>query len=216
MTGIIPPHAGQPVTSVGPALGAGRVVVIAAHGRGASPGSILELAPMIGNPQVTFLAPAAAGNAWYPNWFMAPLDDNEPGLTSAIGVLHALIGDAVAHGIPTERIVLMGFSQGASLASTALVQRPARYGGLLAYSGALCGPPGTRWNATGDFAGMPAFFGCSDTDQYIPEPRVQESAAHFARMKAAVTTRIYPGMAHTINDDELTFGRELLAALAAA
>ena len=215
MAGAVAPHAGQPVVTMGAPLGAGRVVVIAVHGRGAAPGNILDLAPAIGNAHVTFLAPAAAGGTWYPKGFMAPVAENEPGITSAISVVHTLIDDAVAHGVPAERIVLMGFSQGACLSVTAAQRRPARYGGVLVYSGGLIGPPGVHWDADGDFAGTPVFLGCSDVDGHIPADRVRESATHLEQMGAAVMLRLYPGMGHTINDDEVVFGRELLATLAA-
>lgn len=215
MAGAVAPHTRQPVVTMGVPLGEGRVVVIAVHGRGATPANILDLAPAIGNASVTFLAPAAHGGTWYPKGFMAPIEENEPGITSAISVIHALIDDALAHGVPSERIVLMGFSQGACLASTAAQRRPARYGGVLVYSGGLIGPPGAQWDLHGDFAGTPVFLGCSDVDGHIPADRVRESAAHLEQMGAAVTLRLYPGMEHTINDDEIAFGRTLLASLAA-
>lgn len=215
MAGAIAPHAGQRVVTMGAPLGEGRVVVIAVHGRGATPANILDLAPAIGNERVTFLAPAALGGSWYPKGFMAPIGENEPGISSAISVVHGLIDEAVAHGVPTECIVLMGFSQGACLASTAAQRRPARYGGVLVYSGGLIGPPGVSWSADGDFAGSPIFLGCSDVDGHIPAERVRESAAHLERMSAAVTLRLYPGMGHAINDEEIAVGRDLLAELAA-
>lgn len=214
MAGAAAPHEGQPVVTMGAPLGEGRVVVIAVHGRGAGPANILDLAPAIGNARVTFLAPAASGGAWYPKGFMAPIGENEPGITSAIAVVHSLIDEAVAHGVPTERIVLMGFSQGACLASTAAQRRPARYGGVLVYSGGLIGPPGAVWSADDGFAGTPIFLGCGDVDGHIPADRVRESAAHLGQMGAAVSLRLYPGMGHTINDDEVAFGRELIASLA--
>jgi predicted esterase len=214
MPGAVAPHAGQPVATMGAPLGEGRVVVIAVHGRGATPANILDLAPAIGNAHVTFLAPAALGGTWYPAGFMAPIEENEPGITSAISVVHALIDDAVAHGVPAERIVLMGFSQGACLSVTAAQRRPARYGGVLVYSGGLIGKPGTVWSTEGDFGGTPVFLGCSDVDGHIPAGRVRESAAHLATMGAVVTLRLYSGMGHTINDDEVAFGRDLLAGFA--
>jgi predicted esterase len=215
MAVAVAPHAGQLVVTMGAPLGEGRVVVIAVHGRCATPGNILDLAPTIGNAHVTFLAPAAAGGTWYPKGFMAPVAENEPGITSAIAVVHSLIDEAVAHGVPAGRIVLMGFSQGACLSVTAAQRRPVPCGGVLVYSGGLIGPPGTRWSTEGDFGGTPIFFGCSDVDAHIPAARVRESATHLEQMGAAVTLRLYPGMGHTINDDEVEFGRELLRTLAA-
>jgi len=214
MAQSLAPHAGQPVVTLGAPLGAARVVVIALHGRNAAPRNILDLAPAIGNDRVTFVAPAAAGGSWYPLSFLSPIEANEPGITSGIAVIHGLIDDAIAAGVHAERIVLLGFSQGACLAATAAQRRPARYGGALVFSGGLIGPPGTAWNETGHFGGTPVFLGCSDVDGHIPAERVRESAALFERMGANVTMRLYPGMGHLVNEEEVAFARDLLAALA--
>jgi predicted esterase len=210
----IAPHAGQPVLRGGAPLAAARAAVIMIHGRGAGPRNILDLVPLIGHPNAACLAPAAAGGTWYPQSFMAPVAQNEPGITSGISVVHALIDEVVAAGIPAERIVLLGFSQGACLACTAAQRRPERYGGVIVFSGGLIGPPGTIWSETGPFRSTPVFFGCSDQDSHVPEARVRESGAVFQRMGALVTTRIYPGMGHLVNEDEAGFARELLAHLA--
>jgi phospholipase/carboxylesterase len=214
MPPLLPPHGGQPVITRGRPLGQGRAVVIMIHGRNAGPQNILELASALDHPEVTYLAPSAAGGTWYPMSFMAPTAQNEPGISSAIAVVHGLIDGAVASGVPTERIVLLGFSQGACVASTAAQRRPAPYGGVLVYSGGLIGPPGTVWNEEGRLGGTPVLFGCSDRDPHIPEERVRASAQVCERMGAAVTTRIYPGMGHVVNEDEIVFARDLLAAVA--
>ena len=214
MTAPLPPHAGQPVVMRGQALADARAAVILVHGRGASPQSILELASAIPHADVAYLAPGASGGTWYPMSFMAPTAANEPGISSGISVVHALIDQVVAAGIPEERIVLLGFSQGACLASTSAQRRPRRFGGVIVFSGGLIGPPGTPWSSEGDFAGTPIFLGCSDTDAHIPEPRVRESAAHLEGMGAEVTCRIYPGMGHLVNEDEIAFARELVERVA--
>jgi predicted esterase len=188
--------------------------MIMVHGRGAGPANILDLVPHLGHPGVAYLAPSASGSTWYPKSFMAPIEDNEPGISSGISVIHALIDEIGAAGIGAERTVLLGFSQGACLTSTAAQRRPARYGGLIVFSGGLIGPPGTVWSEGGDFASTPTFFGCSDVDSHVPASRVRESAAVFERMGARVTTRIYPGMGHLVNEDELAFARDVLAELA--
>ena len=189
--------------------------MIMVHGRNAGPGNILDLADHLHHPDFTYLAPAAAGGTWYPFSFMAETEKNEPGISSGIAVVHSLIDDAVSHGIPTERVMLLGFSQGACLACTAAYRRPAKYGGVIAYSGALIGPPGTRFESRGSLAGTPAFFGCSDIDSHSPRERVSESAAAFERAGAIVTERIYPGMGHTIVRDELDFTRDLMESVVA-
>jgi predicted esterase len=215
VTTEVAPHAGQPIERAGVALDVARAAVIMIHGRGAGPRNILDLVPLIGQSGVTYLAPAARGGTWYPKSFMAPIEENEPGISSGIAVVHRLIDEITSAGIPTERILLLGFSQGGCLTCTAAQRRPDRYGGVVAFSGGLIGPPGTVWEARGDFRSTPVFFGCSDVDAHVPETRVRESAAVFDRMGAAVTTRIYPGMGHFVNDDEAAFARDLLAQLIA-
>lgn len=201
-------HAGAPV-------GQGRGVMMLVHGRNASPANILGLAPELGHPDFTYLAPAAASGTWYPYSFLADRASNEPFLSSALGVLDALVADVVGRGIPTSRIILLGFSQGACLTGEFAVRHAGRYGGVIMYSGGLIGPPGTTWESGGNFENTPVFLGCSDIDPHIPKARVDESAAVFARMGADVTTRIYPGMGHLVNEDEISFVRELMSAIPA-
>jgi predicted esterase len=145
---------------------------------------------------------------------MAPIERNEPGIGSGIAVIHSLFDELLAAGISAERVMLLGFSQGACLACTAVQRRPQRYGGVMVFSGGLIGPPGTIWSGTGSFLSTPVFLGCSDLDAHVPESRVRETAAVFERMGAEVTTRIYPGMGHLVNDAEIAAARELLARLA--
>ena len=208
------PHAGQPVAAAGPPVGQGRGVMIMVHGRNAGPRNILELAGAFADPAFTYLAPAAAGNTWYPLSFLAPRDQNEPYLSSALGRLDTLVAEVEAAGVPRERIVLLGFSQGACLTAEFAVRHAGRYGGLIVFSGGLIGPPGTTWDVAGDFAGTPVFLGCSDVDAHVPKARVEESAAVFERMGAATTIRIYPGMGHLVNDDEIAFAQTVMAQVA--
>jgi predicted esterase len=210
----MPPHEGQPVVEAGTPLGGAPVAVIMVHGRGAGPENILDLVPALSSPNATYLAPAAAGRTWYPYSFMADIATNEPGLSSGLAVLRALVGRIEAAGIAPDHIVLLGFSQGACLATEFAIRNAARYGGVIAFSGGAIGPPGTKWDDSGRFDGTPIFFGCSDRDPHVPEPRVTESAELCARMGAKVTRRIYPGMPHTINDDEIRWAQDLIRSLA--
>lgn len=207
------PHAGEPLASAGRPLGESPTVVIMVHGRNAGPSNILDLVPRLGRPDLTYLAPAAAGRTWYPLSFMAEKEKNEPGLSSGLWVLRALVEDVVARGIGRDHIVLLGFSQGACLTAEFAVEHAARYGGVILYSGGVIGPPGTAWEYPGSFDGTPIFLGCSDVDAHVPKTRVDETAAVFTRMGAAVTERIYPGMGHLVNDDEIAFTRGVLAAI---
>ena len=184
-----------------------------AHGRGAGPENILNLLPRLSRPSLTYLAPAAANRTWYPYHFMTDIAANEPGLSSALGVLGSLITRIEKAGVPQSRIVLLGFSQGACLSSEFAIRHAGRFGGVIAFSGGAIGPAGTRWEYPGTLHGTPAFFGCSDQDAHVPESRVTETAAIFARLGADVTTRIYPGMGHVVSDDEIAFAQEMLDAV---
>ena len=206
----IPPHAGRTVVTAGVPLGHAQAAMIMVHGRNAGPENILDLAPHFDRLGFTYLAPTAAGRTWYPLSFLAETSKNEPGITSGLQVLEHLVDDVVAHGVAKAQIVLLGFSQGACLTAEFAVRNAARFGGLLVFSGGLIGPPGTTWTYPGSFKGMPVFLGCSDVDAHIPKQRVEESAAVFARMGADVTARLYPGMGHLVNDDEIAFARSVM------
>ncbi len=185
--------------------------MIMIHGRNAGPANILDLLPVIDRPQIAAMAPAAAGGTWYPYSFLAPREQNEPGITSGLFVIEALVKDLLSRGFHTTDIVLLGFSQGACLCAEFAYRHPRAYGGVMVLSGGLIGPPGTTWK---DFPGAldetPIFLGCSDVDSHIPAVRVRESEAVFRDMGAKVTCRLYPGMGHTVNDDEIAVVRSVL------
>jgi phospholipase/carboxylesterase len=204
------PHAGEPIEQEGAPLGQSRAAMIMIHGRNATPRNILDLVPRFDRPQFTYLAPAARKQTWYPYSFLAETSMNEPGLSSGLKVIGRMVADLVARGIGNEHILLLGFSQGACLAAEFAIRHPARYGGLIVLSGGLIGPPGTTWNEDGAFNAMPVFLGCSDVDPHIPRARVDESAAVFERMGAHVTKRLYPGMGHFVNEDEIGFARTMM------
>jgi predicted esterase len=187
--------------------------VVLVHGRGATAESILTLADEVGRPELAYLAPQAAGHTWYPYGFMAPMERNEPWLSSALELLESVLAKLEAEGIPAERTVLLGFSQGACLALEFAARHAKRYAGVVAFSGGLIGPPGTPREYAGSFDGTPVFLGCSDIDPHIPEERVHESAEIARQMGAQVTERIYPGMGHTVNEDELSWLADLLGGL---
>lgn len=210
------PHAGQPALSAGAALGSARQAVILLHGRGASADDILSLAAELGRTDFAYLAPEAAGHSWYPYTFLAPLERNEPWLSSALETISALLRETAAAGIPPERTVLMGFSQGACLLLEYAARHARRYGGIVAFSGGLIGPDGTPRAYPGSLAGTPVFLGCSDVDPHVPSARVEASAQVLRRLGADVTMRLYAGMGHTVNADELAHARAILAAVAGA
>jgi predicted esterase len=209
------PHRGQPIRQTGAPLDGGRAVGILLHGRGASAESILELTNGLHADGVTWLAPQAAGHTWYPNRFIAPIESNEPWLTSALEAVGDVVAQAMTASAPTSRILLGGFSQGACLALEFVVRNPRRYGAVAGLSGGLIGPPGTVWPQSGSLEGTPVFLGCSDVDFHIPKERVMESATVLRGLGAQVTAVLYPNMDHTVNEDEMIHLQALVDGLLA-
>ena len=205
------PHQGGPVLTAGAPLDQAQAAMILIHGRGATAESILDLAGAVDRPGFAYLAPQAAGNTWYPNSFLAPIAGNEPGLSSGLAVIDSLLAHLAAAGMPAERTILLGFSQGACLMLEYLARHARRYGGVAGLSGGLIGPDGTPRDYAGSLAGTPVFLGCSDVDFHIPKERVAESAAVLRRLGGDVTVRLYPNMGHTVNADELAAVRVLMA-----
>jgi predicted esterase len=180
------------------------------HGRDRDPADILGLADRIGLDGVTWLAPAASGNSWYPCRFMDPLEMNQPGLDHALERVDTLVAEHLRSGSTTADIVLLGFSQGACVVSEYAVRNARRYGAVIAFTGGLIGPPGTRWPRTGRFQRTPVFLGTMDADEWVPVERVQETARVMEGMGAEVELKIYPGTEHIVNDDEITRARRLI------
>jgi phospholipase/carboxylesterase len=204
------PHKNQPVRTKGPALDDAEVAMILLHGRGASAKGILRLADALDVPNVAYRAPQATMRSWYPQSFMAPQEQNEPELSAALEVVGDVLDTIRDGGVSAARTVLLGFSQGACLATTYAAQNPLQYGGVVGLSGGLIGPDGTPFEYEGSLDDTPVFLGCSDRDPYIPEERVHETADALRRLDADVTTRIYEGLGHTTNEDELGHVRSLL------
>jgi len=206
------PHSGNPVVHAGASLDDASTVMILVHGRNAAPRNILDLFVQLDRPGVAALAPAAAGGTWYPYSFLAPREQNEPGISSGLFVLETLVLDLLERGFSAQNLVLLGFSQGACLSAEFAFRQPRLYGGVVVLSGGLIGPPGTTWTdaAVGSLDQVPIFLGCSDVDAHIPKERVLDSEMVFSRMGARVTRRLYPGMAHTVNDDEIAFVRSII------
>jgi predicted esterase len=207
------PHRGQPVLTAGAALDQAEAVMVLVHGRGATAESILTLAREVDRPGFAYLAPQAAGNTWYPYSFLNPLADNEPYLSSALALLAGLFERLAEAGFPPEKVMVVGFSQGACLALEFVARHARRYGGVAALSGGLIGPDGTPRDYPGSLDGTPIFLGCSDVDFHIPKERVHHSAEVLRQLGAAVTERLYPGMGHTINQDELAVVAAMMVTL---
>jgi len=207
------PHQGQPIRIAGEPISRAKSAMLMIHGRGARAEDILVIADQLAQPGFIYFAPQASENTWYPNRFLVPLSDNEPWLSSAL----AFVGDVLAQitnaGIPPERTMLLGFSQGACLTLEFAARNAQRFGGVVGLTGALIGPDDTPRDYAGSLAGTPIFLGCSDVDFHIPKERVRESATVLQRLGGVVTERLYPNMEHTVNQDEIDFVRGMMQTL---
>src|SRR6266516_7540914 len=207
------PHQNQPVLHAGEPLQTARAAMLMIHGRGATAESILELTSQFTASGFAYPAPQAAHNSWYPNSFLAPIASNEPGLSSGLSVSQFLLTQITTAGIPLERAILLGFSQGACLSLEFVARHAQRYGGVACLSGGLIGPDGTPRNSSGSLVGTPLFLGCSDIDPHIPKQRVLHSTEVLERLGGNVTMRLYPGMGHSVNWDEIRFVQDMMDAL---
>ncbi|HEY6413073.1 MAG TPA: dienelactone hydrolase family protein [Edaphobacter sp.] len=202
-------HQGQPVRQFGASLKEAEGAVVMLHGRGGSAEDILSLASAMYRPGLAYLAPQAAGHSWYPYSFLAPREENEPWLSSALLLVKSMVQMALDVGIAAEKIVLCGFSQGACLSSEFVVREPRRYGGLIGFTGGLIGA--TLDEAyPGDLGGMPVFLGSGDPDPHVPWARVEKTGEVLRGMGAEVTMRRYLGRQHTISGEEVDFGKRLV------
>lgn len=207
------PHRGQVVLKAGVPLEQAKAAMIMVHGRGATAESILSLTEVFDRPGFAYLAPQASGYTWYPHSFLAPLASNEPGITSGLAAIASLLDYLAAGGLAAEQTILLGFSQGACLTLEFAARQARRYGGVAGLSGGLIGPDGTPRHYSGSLAGTPVFLGCSDVDSHIPQARVKHSAEVLQRLGGQVTMRLYPGMGHQVNQDEIEVIKQMMVNL---
>jgi phospholipase/carboxylesterase len=207
---LVSPHQSQPVRTAGESLQRAKAAMLMIHGRGARAEDILSLTNQFDFPEFAYLAPQAADNTWYPNRFLNPISDNEPWLTSALTFVGDVFAQIVQAGIPSERIILLGFSQGACLTLEFAARNARHYSGIVGLSGALIGSDDTPRDYSGSLAGTPVFLGCSDVDFHVPKERVDRTADVMQKLGGEVTKRLYPNMDHTVNQDEIDFVRNMI------
>lgn len=209
------PHRNQPILQRGAALNSAKGVVVLLHGRGASAEDILGLAQEFDLSELAYLAPEAAEHTWYPYSFLSPIEQNQPWLESALKLVGETVQRAISAGIERQKVAIVGFSQGACLATEFVARNAARYGGLVAFTGGLIGPPGSKFVYSGGLAGTHCFFGAGDRDPHVPWKRVEESASVLTGLGALVTLRRYPGLPHTISQDEIDHAKIILRRIGA-
>ncbi|MDG5819520.1 dienelactone hydrolase family protein [Natronococcus sp. A-GB7] len=207
------PHAEQPLVTSGAPAAAADVAVVACHGRGATAQGMVNLLEPIYRHGVAFLAPQAHRGSWYPRPATAPRAANEPGLSSSVESVEAALESAREIGIPAERVVFVGFSQGASVVAEFVRRRPGRYGGVFLLSGGMAGGPEDELAMEGHLEGTPAFVGYGADDSRIDLERVAETGRALEGAGADVTERRYPGVGHEVTDDEFEALGSLLESL---
>lgn len=207
------PHQRAKVEERGAPLSRAKAAMILIHGRGATAEGILGLTDEFAQPDFQYLAPQATNHAWYPYSFLEPQEKNEPGLSSGLQLIHDLIQSVADKGIPPNKVLLLGFSQGACLATEFAARHPQKLGGVIGLSGGLIGLKINKEDYIGSMQGTPVFLGCSDSDPHVPQDRLNDTEIVFERLRAKVDKRIYTGMGHTINEDEVKAIRGMMAAV---
>lgn len=197
------PHQKSKTVYAGADIKDAKAAMIMVHGRGATAESIITLADEFEVEDLLLAAPQANQFQWYPFSFLAPTERNEPGLSSGLQAIYDIVTELVEAGISKRKIILLGFSQGACLASEFVARHPAKYGGLVALSGGVIGDEVSAENYSGSLEGTPVFLGCSNIDPHIPKERVDETEEILSNLGADVTKKIYKGMGHTVNEDEI-------------
>lgn len=206
-------HLNQPVLTAGVPLEQAESVMILLHGRGASAEDIISLAREFPKENRAYLAPQAAGDTWYPCRFIEPIERNEPWLSSALEIVDELVKKSEKAGLPSNKIILAGFSQGACLALEYAVRNARRYGAVLGFSGGLIGSPGIVWDFPGSLEDTPVFLGCDENDFHIPRERVEETARVLCEKQAKVIMKLYRDLGHDINNDEIQISLDLIAGI---
>jgi len=189
--------------AAGEELHAESKVLILLHGRGGSAEDMLSFSSRLEVNNFALIAPQATNNTWYPYSFLAPPAQNEPWLSSALGLVKELVDEVTGKGVTTERVYFCGFSQGACLALEFIARNADHYGGAAAFTGGLIGDKIYTGNYKGDFKGTPVFMGTSNPDPHVPIERFYASAKILGEMNAAVTEKAYNNMGHIVNQDEI-------------
>ena len=198
------------IIATGVPLQEAKKALIMIHGRGGSATDILSLASHLQVADYALLAPQATAHSWYPHSFIAPVEDNEPSLSSALAVIGKTVEKAMDAGIKTEHIYFFGFSQGACLSLEFLARNARAYGGAVAIIGGLIGEEINRTNYGGNFHKTPIFIGTSNPDFHVPIQRVYATESILKEMDADVTLKVYDNFGHTIHPEEVEWANRLV------
>ena len=177
--------------------------LIMIHGRGASAQSMVPLSNYLDLKDAAIFAPQAMNHSWYPTSFIAPVEQNQPALDSALEMIGGLVTDIINAGIAADRIYFMGFSQGACLTLEYVTRNAEKYAGVIAFTGGLIGKELQAKNYQGDFGQTTVLITTSDPDPHVPLKRVKETGGIMEKMNARLHVVAYPGKQHTITNEEI-------------
>lgn len=207
------PHQKSKIHEYGAPVSRAKAAMIMIHGRGATAKGMFSLADQFAQPDFHYSAPQAQNHTWYPYSFLEPIEKNQPGLSSGLQLIQDLLDSMTRESIPKERIILLGFSQGACLVTEFAARHPQKLGGVVALSGGLIGASISLETYTGSMTQTPVFIGCSDNDPYVPNERLEVTSAVFEKLNANVNKQIYKGMGHRINEEEIKEVRRMMAGI---
>jgi phospholipase/carboxylesterase len=191
--------------------------VIWLHGLGADGHDFAGLVPELdlsGCPPIRFVFPHAPsmpvtvnGGYMMPAWYdiLGPnlvSQQDAAGIQASERAIAALIAHEVARGIPAERIVLAGFSQGCAMALHTGLRLPHRLAGIMALSGYL--PLADRLTAERHPANgsTPVFMAHGTQDPVVVIARGEDSRDALVALGQPVHWRSYP-MPHSLHPQEI-------------
>ncbi|MFD1257846.1 alpha/beta hydrolase [Mucilaginibacter terrae] len=201
-------HQSYKTTGTPAANAKGALVMI--HGRGGTAANIMSLSRELNVEGMAIYAPEATNNSWYPYSFMAPDEQNQPSLNSALLVIGGLVDQIIAGGIPADKIYFLGFSQGACLTLEYIARNARRFGGAVAFTGGLIGEKLRLEQYKGDFAGTPVLITTGTPDPHVPLTRVEKSVEILKQHNAQVSLKVYPGRPHTITQEEIDLANQFI------
>ncbi|MGN0859081.1 MAG: alpha/beta hydrolase [Stenotrophomonas sp.] len=192
--------------------------VIWLHGLGADGNDFAPIVPELVRkhwPAIRFVFPHAPvravtinGGARMRAWYdivgmdLASRADTA-GVAESIEQVNALIEREAARGIPAERIIVAGFSQGGAVALSLGLRRSQPLAGLVAMSTYLPDPDNAGKHLAAGATAQPVFFAHGSADPVVPLGLGEQSMAALRMLGFAVQSHRYP-MAHQVCGEEIT------------
>jgi phospholipase/carboxylesterase len=192
--------------------------VIWLHGLGATADDFVPVIPyleLLPNPSIRFVFPQAPdrpitvnGGYVMPGWYDikgADLTDKEdlPGMTQSQNTLEGLISEQISKGIPSENIILAGFSQGGAVAYYTGIRSSHKIAGILALSTYLPFLSSAQAEHSAVNVDMSIMAMHGEYDPVVPLVAGKLSADGVVALGYKVEWKEYP-MEHTVIPEQLT------------